>query len=127
MIVRAITAFVIVEMAFDGIKAPYQKQQFSSHESKKNKINVDRYKIRKEQVKKANYKEDCFAQKKEKKQIELYENIYRQYKMKVIYKTTNYEKSEMLVWVHERIEIVGMIEYAEMKSLHKMKNYGMAT
>jgi len=26
MIVRAITAFVIVEMAFDGIKAPYQKQ-----------------------------------------------------------------------------------------------------
>jgi len=26
MIVRDITAFVIVEMAFDGIKAPYQKQ-----------------------------------------------------------------------------------------------------
>jgi len=26
MIVRAITAFVIVEMVFDGIKAPYQKQ-----------------------------------------------------------------------------------------------------
>lgn len=66
MIVRDITAFVIVEMAFDGIKAPYQKQQFSSHESKKNKINVDRYKIRKEQVKKANYTEDCFAQKREK-------------------------------------------------------------
>ena len=115
MIVRDITAFVIVEMAFDGIKAPYQKQQFSSHESKKNKINVDRYKIRKEQVKKANYKEDYFAQKK---QIKLYENIY---------KTTNYEKSEMIVWVHGRIEIVGMIEYAEMKSLHKMKKYSMAT
>ena len=47
--------------------------------------------------------------------------------MKVIYKTTNHEKSEMIVWVHGRIEIVGMIEYAEMKSLHKMKNYGMAT
>ena len=124
MIVRDITAFVIVEMAFDGIKAPYQKQQFSSHESKKNKINVDRYKIRKEQVKKANYKEDYFAQKK---QIKLYENIYKQYKMKTIYKTMKCEKSEMLVWVHERIEIVGMIEYAEMKSLHKMKQYGMAT
>ncbi len=41
--------------------------------------------------------------------------------MKVIYKTTNYEKSEMIVWVYGRIEIVGMIEYAEMKSLHKMK------
>lgn len=41
--------------------------------------------------------------------------------MKVIYKTTNYEKSEMIVWVHGRIGIVGMIEYAEMKSLHKMK------
>ena len=27
----------------------------------------------------------------------------------------------MLVWVHGRIGIVGMIEYAEMKSLHKMK------
>lgn len=39
--------------------------------------------------------------------------------MKIIYKTTNYEKSEMIVWVHGRIEIVGMIEYAEMKSLHK--------
>jgi len=26
MIVRNIAAFVIVEMAFDGIKAPYQKQ-----------------------------------------------------------------------------------------------------
>jgi len=26
MIVRDIEAFVIVEMAFDGIKAPYQKQ-----------------------------------------------------------------------------------------------------
>jgi len=26
MIVRDIKAFVIVEMAFDGIKAPYQKQ-----------------------------------------------------------------------------------------------------
>lgn len=25
----------------------------------------------------------------------------------------------MLVWVHGRIEIVGMIEYAEMKSLHQ--------
>ena len=47
--------------------------------------------------------------------------------MTVIYKTTNYEKSEMLVWVHERIKIVGMIEYAEMKSLHRMKRYGMAT
>lgn len=124
MIVRDITAFVIVEMAFDGIKAPYQKQQFSSHESKKNKINVDRYKIRKEQVKKANYKEDYFAQKK---QIKLYENIYKQYKMKTIYKTMKCEKFEMLVWVHERIEIVGMIEYAEMKSLHKMKKYSMAT
>lgn len=124
MIVRDITAFVIVEMAFDGIKAPYQKQQFSSHESKKNKINVDRYKIRKEQVKKANYKEDYFAQKK---QIKLYENIYKQYKMKTIYKTMKCEKSEMLVWVHERIEIVGMIEYAEMKSLHKMKKHSMAT
>lgn len=43
----------------------------------KNKINVDRYKIREEQVKKANYKEDCFAQKKRKKQIELCEHIYR--------------------------------------------------
>ena len=31
----------------------------------------------------------------------------------------------MIVWVHGRIEIVGMIEYAEMKSLHKMKKYGM--
>ena len=40
----------------------------------KNKINVDRYKIREEQVKKANYKEDCFAQKK---QIKLYENPYK--------------------------------------------------
>ena len=30
----------------------------------------------------------------------------------------------MLVWVHGRIEIVGMIEYAEMKSLQKMKKYG---
>lgn len=38
-----------------------------------------------------------------------------------MYKTINYEKSEMIVWVHGRIEIVGMIEYAEMKSLHKMK------
>lgn len=47
--------------------------------------------------------------------------------MKVIYKTTNCEKSEMIVWVHGRIEIVGMIEYVEMKSLHKMKKYGMAT
>ena len=47
--------------------------------------------------------------------------------MKAIYKTMNCEKSEMRVWVHERIEIVGMIEYAEMKSLHKMKKYGMAT
>ena len=47
--------------------------------------------------------------------------------MKVIYKTTNYEKSEMIVWVHGRIEIGGMIEYAEMKSLHKMKKYSMAT
>jgi len=26
MIVRDITAFVIVEMAFDGIKAPYRQQ-----------------------------------------------------------------------------------------------------
>lgn len=124
MIVRDITAFVIVEMVFDGIKTPYQKQQFSSHESKKSKINVDRYKIRKEQVKKANYKEDCFAQKK---QIKLYENLYKQYKTNVIYKTMNCEKSEMLVWVHERIEIIGMIEYAEMNSLHKMKKHGMAT
>lgn len=47
--------------------------------------------------------------------------------MKAIYKTMNCEKSEMIVWVHGRIEIVGMIEYAEMKSLHKMKKYGMAT
>lgn len=47
--------------------------------------------------------------------------------MKVVYKTMNCEKSEMLVWVHERIEIVGMIAYAEMKPLHKMKNHGMAT
>lgn len=47
--------------------------------------------------------------------------------MNVIYKTMNREKSEMLVWVHERIEIVGMIAYAEMKSLHKMKKHGMAT
>lgn len=39
----------------------------------------------------------------------------------------NCEKSEMIVWVHGRIEIVGMIEYAEMKYLHKMKKYGMAT
>lgn len=39
----------------------------------------------------------------------------------------NYQKSEMIVWVHGRIEIVGMIEYAEMKSLHKMKNYCIAT
>ena len=45
----------------------------------------------------------------------------------VIYKTMNCEKSEMLVWVHERIEIIGMIEYAEMNSLHKMKKHGMAT
>ena len=44
--------------------------------------------------------------------------------MKVIYKTTNHEKSEMIVWVHGRIEIVGMIEYVEMKSLHRMKRYG---
>lgn len=124
MIVRDITAFVIAEMAFDGVKAPYQKQQFSSHESKKNKINVDRYKIREEQVKKANYKEDCFAQKK---QIKLYENPYKQYKMEIIYKTMTCEKSEMLVWVHGRIEIVGMIAYAEMKPLHKMKRHGMAT
>ena len=124
MIVRNITAFVIVEMAFDGIKAPYQKQQFSSHESKKNKINVDRYKIGEEQVKKANYKEDCFAQKK---QIKLCENIYKQYKTKVMYKTMNCVKPEMLVWVRGRIEIVGMISYAEMKSLHKIKKHGMAT
>ena len=68
-----------------------------------------------------------FRAKKEKKQIELYENLYKWYKMNVIYKTTNYEKSEMIVWVHGRIEIVGMIEYAEMKSLHKMKKYSMAT
>ena len=47
--------------------------------------------------------------------------------MKVIYKTISYQKSEMIVWVHGRIEIVGMIEYAEMKSLHRMKRYGMAT
>ena len=47
--------------------------------------------------------------------------------MKVIYKMINYQKSEMIVWVHGRIEIVGMIEYAEMKSLHRMKRYGMAT
>lgn len=47
--------------------------------------------------------------------------------MKVIYKTINYQKSEMIGWVHGRIEIVGMIEYAEMKSLHRMKRYGMAT
>ena len=47
--------------------------------------------------------------------------------MKVIYKTTNYAKSEMIVWVHGRIEIVGMIEYDEMKSLHRMERYGMAT
>ena len=33
----------------------------------------------------------------------------------------------MIVWVHGRIEIVGMIEYAEMNSLHKMKKHGMAT
>lgn len=33
----------------------------------------------------------------------------------------------MIVWVHGRIEIVGMIECAEMKSSHKMKKYGMAT
>lgn len=39
----------------------------------------------------------------------------------------NYQKSEMIVWVHGRIEIVGMIEYAEMKSLHRMKRYVMAT
>ena len=44
--------------------------------------------------------------------------------MKVIYKTINYQKSEMIVWVHGRIEIVGMIEYVEMKSLHRMKRYG---
>ena len=56
MIVRDITAFVIVEMAFDG-------------------INVDRYKIGKEQVKKANYKEDCFAQKKRKSKLS-YTRIY---------------------------------------------------
>ena len=30
----------------------------------------------------------------------------------------------MIVWVHGRIEIVGMIEYVEMKSLHRMKRYG---
>lgn len=47
--------------------------------------------------------------------------------MKVIYKTKNYEKFEMLVWGHGRIEIVGMSECAEMKSLHRMKRYGMAT
>lgn len=47
--------------------------------------------------------------------------------MNVIYKTTNYDKPDMMVWVHGRIEIVGMIEYAEMKSLHKMKKYSMAT
>ena len=47
--------------------------------------------------------------------------------MKVIYKTTNYEKSEMIAWVHGRIEIVGMIAYAEMKPLHKMKKHGIAT
>lgn len=47
--------------------------------------------------------------------------------MKIIYKTINCEKSEMLDWVHERIEIVGMIAYAEMKPLHKMKKHGMAT
>ena len=47
--------------------------------------------------------------------------------MNDIYKMINYQKSEMIVWVHGRIEIVGMIEYAEMKSLHKMKNYGIAT
>lgn len=75
-------------------------------------------------MKKANYKEDCFAQKK---QIKLYENLYKWYKMNVIYKTMKCEKPEMLVWVHERIEIVGMIEYAEMKSLHKMKKHCMAT
>ena len=39
----------------------------------------------------------------------------------------NHQKSEMIVWVHGRIEIVGMIEYTEMKSLHRMKRYGMAT
>ena len=33
----------------------------------------------------------------------------------------------MIVWVHGRIEIVGMIEYAEMKSSQKMKKYSMAT
>ena len=33
----------------------------------------------------------------------------------------------MIVWVHGRIEIVGMIEYAEKKPLHKMKKHGMAT
>ena len=44
--------------------------------------------------------------------------------MKGIYKTINYQKSEMIVWVHGRIEIVGMIEYVEMKSLHRMKRYG---
>ena len=64
---------------------------------------------------------------RKKKQIKLYENLYKWYKMKVVYKTMNCEKSEMLVWVHERIEIVGMIAYAEMKPLHKMKNHGMAT
>ena len=37
MIVRDITALVIAEMAFDGIKAPYQKQYFSSHDIKKTK------------------------------------------------------------------------------------------
>ena len=77
-----------------------------------------------EQVKKANYKEDCFAQKK---QIKPCENLYKWYKMKVVYKTMNCEKYEMLVWVHERIEIVGMIAYAEKKPLHKMKKHGMAT
>ena len=41
---------------------------------KKNKITVDRYKIREEQVKKANYKEDYFAQKN---QIKPCENLYK--------------------------------------------------
>lgn len=75
-------------------------------------------------MKKANYKEDYFAQKN---QIKPCENLYKQYKKNVIYETMNYEKSEMLVWMHERIEIVGMIAYAEMKPLHKMKKHGMAT
>lgn len=56
------------------------------------------YKIREEQAKKANYKEDCFAQKKRKKQIELCERIYRQYKIKIIYKTMSCEKSENDCW-----------------------------